>query len=175
MIKTSNTIDLNRRDVNSYIIIQLHMPPNDLSISEDLRKAAFDKAVEMLAGQSATIPTPHGATPSKTRSAPTGGGEEPVVAKIARKLGVAAETIAEIYSEDAHGGVELVVGVGKLDHVTAAATKQLALLISGGRQLGEIEEWTKTKSIRQVCVHYARFDSPNFAKTLKQMDDMFSF
>jgi len=157
------------------ILIQAQKAVDEAKISEDLRKVAFDKAVEMLTGQSTAIPNAHGAVPSRARSMPTSGGEEPVVAKIARKLGFPAETIAEIYSEDAQGGVELVVGVGKLDHMTASATKQLALLISGGRQLAEIEEWTKTKIIRQVCVHYGRFDAPNFAKTLKQMDDMFSF
>ena len=117
---------------------------NDESVSEDLRKVAFDKAVEMLSGQSAAIPNAHGAVASKARSTAISGGEESVVAKIARKLGFPAETIAEIYSEDAQGDVELVLGVGKLDHMTATATKQLALLISGGRQLAEIEEWTKS-------------------------------
>jgi hypothetical protein len=101
----------------------------------------------MLTGQLAAIPSPHGVGPSKARSAPAGPGDEPVVPKIARKLGVALETIAEIYSEDAQGGVELVVGVGKLDRMTASATKQLALLISGGRQLAELEEWTKHRPV----------------------------
>ena len=157
------------------ILIQAQKAVDEAKISEDLRKVAFDKAVEMLTGQSTAIPNAHGAVASKARSTAISGGEESVVAKIARKLGFPAETIAEIYSEDAQGDVELVLGVGKLDHMTATATKQLALLISGGRQLAEIEEWTKTKIIRQVCVHYGRFDAPNFAKTLKQMDDMFSF
>jgi hypothetical protein len=95
------------------ILIQAQKAVDEAKISEDLRKVAFDKAVEMLTGQSTAIPNAHGAVPSKARSMPISGGEEPVVAKIARKLGFPAETIAEIYSEDAQGGVELVVGVWK--------------------------------------------------------------
>ncbi len=135
----------------------------------------FDKAVEMLSGQSAGVSPARTLPLLKTAKVPAVGEDEPRVAKIARKLAVPAETIAEVYSEDAEGGVELVVGVGKLDNKTAAATKQLALLIIGGRQLAENEEWTKTKVVRHVCIHYGRFDRPNFAKTLKQMDEAFSF
>ena len=82
---------------------------------------AFGKAVEILSGQS--VASPPLRTTSKTGKASAVGEDEPGVAKIARKLGVPAETIAEIYSETGEGGVELVVGVGKLEGKTAAATK----------------------------------------------------
>jgi hypothetical protein len=96
---------------------------------------AFGKAVEILSGQSAaSLQTRIASRPGK---APSSDEEESGVTKIARKLGVHAETVTEIYSEAKEGGVELVVGVGKLDTKTAAATKQLALLVSGGRQLAE--------------------------------------
>ena len=150
------------------------MSINEAKISDDLRTIAFDKAVELLAGQSAS-PSKRAPVALPGGKATGATGDEPVVLKIARKLALPAEAVAEIYSEDEHGGVQLVVGVGKLDTATAAATKQLALLVSGGRQLAEVEEWTSTKTIRQVCVHYGRFDRPNFAKTLKQMDEAFSF
>ena len=159
----------------SEILIQAQKAVDEAKVSDDLRTVAFGKAVEMLSGQSAGVPPARTLPLLKTAKVPAVGEDEPRVAKIARKLAVPAETIAEVYSEDAEGGVELVVGVGKLDNKTAAATKQLALLIIGGRQLAENEEWTKTKVVRHVCIHYGRFDRPNFAKTLKQMDEAFSF
>ena len=67
------------------------------------------------------------------------------------------------------------VGVGKLDSSTATATKQIALLVAGARQLTGVEEWTDSKEIRRICSDYGRFDTTNFAKTIKVMDDAFSF
>ena len=115
----------------------MYMLTNDYKISEDLRTMAFNKTVEMLSGQSAAASS--APTLSRTTKASAAGEHERRVEKIARKLALSAEAIAEIYSESEEGGVELVIGVGKLDAKTAAATKQLALLIIGGRQLTESE------------------------------------
>jgi hypothetical protein len=158
------------------ILIEAQKAVDEAKVAEDLRSAAFQKAVEMLSGQVTPIPVRGGPALLRT-GAPTTvtAGDEALVAKIARKLTISTDTIAEVYSSGADGALEVVVGVGKLDGKTAAATKQLALLVTGGRQLAEIEEWTKTKIIRHVCIHYGRFDQPNFAKTLKQMDEAFSF
>jgi hypothetical protein len=59
------------------------------------------------------------------------GHDDTPAAKIARKLGVSADTIREIFAVDARGGLEVVVGVGKLDQATAGATKELAILVGG--------------------------------------------
>jgi hypothetical protein len=67
---------------------------------------AFGKAVEMLSGQSAGVPPARTLPLLKTTKVPAVGEDEPRVAKIARKLAVPAETIAEVYSEDAEEGVE---------------------------------------------------------------------
>ncbi len=88
---------------------------------------------------------------------------------------MSADAVGEIYSDNDQGDADLVVGVGKLDNSTASATKQVALLVAGARQITELEQWTESKHIRNVCLHYGRFDSANFAKTVKQMDDAFSF
>ena len=141
------------------------------TISHCLRNTAFEKAVEILS-RDTTSGRPAVAA-SNIGRAPSAG--EPLVAKIARKLDLPADSIAEVYAESGEGGLDIVTGVGKLDSSTAGATKQLALLLSGGRQLGEVGEWTLSKAIRAVCIHYGRFDSANFAKTVREMDDSFSF
>ena len=145
------------------------------AISDDLREIAFGNAFELLSRQ--TGPPGSAAAPPivEMKRAVTPEHEETAGAKIARKLGFAADTIKEVFADDSQGGLEVVVGVGKLDQATAGATKELAILVSGARQLSEKEEWTASKAIRRVCVHYGRFDPANFAKTLRQMDDAFSF
>jgi hypothetical protein len=45
------------------------------------------------------------------------------VAKIARKLDLPADSIAEAYAESPEGGVDIVIGVGKLDSSTAGGNK----------------------------------------------------
>jgi hypothetical protein len=155
----------------SKILIQAQKVVDEAKISEDLRGIAFGKAVELLAQEK----TPIKQFAAPATASPTAGAGEVVVEKIARKLDLSMDSTGEVYSDDGQGGVSVVIGVGKLDSSTAAATKQLALLVSGGRQLGEIEQWTSSRKIRDVCVHYGRFDPANFAKTLKQMDEAFSF
>ncbi len=164
-------IDMNPTD----LLVEAQKAVDKAKISDDLREVAFGRAFDMLCRQSAgpTSATPPLIEQSNGTAAP--GHDETPAAKIARKLGVSTDTIKEVFAVDAQGGLEVVVGVGKLDQATAGATKELAILVSGARQLSEREEWTPSKEIRRNCVHYGRFDPANFAKTLRQMDDAFSF
>lgn len=134
---------------------------------------AFQKAIEILSGASSDIDRSAAPVSASNRMSPDG--RESGTEKLARKLPASPDAIGEIYCDNEQGGVDVVVGVGKLDDSTATASKQLALLVAGGRQISEVEQWTSSKDIRNVCVYYGRFDSSNFAKCLKQMDDAFSF
>jgi hypothetical protein len=153
------------------ILIAAKKAVDDAKVPAELRTAAFEKAVEIISRDATSGRSP----PGSSNTGRAAGAGEALVAKIARKLDLPADSIAEAYAESAEGGVDIVIGVGKLDSSTAGATKQLALLLSGGRQLGEVGEWTSSKAIRAVCIHYGRFDSANFAKTVREMDDSFSF
>ena len=147
----------------------------EAKISEDLREVAFQQSVELLsreAGLAAIGSASTGAQPSGRAADEVG---ESAVQKIARKVGLPPTSIGEIYADDGQGGVDIVAGVGMLDNSTAPATKQLALLVCGARQLAEMEQWTSSKEIRKRCVYYGRFDPANFAKTLRAMDESLSF
>jgi hypothetical protein len=147
---------------------------DDAKISEDLRQVAFQQTVQLLSQEAGIVGT--GSAPiGAQRSASSEGNDEGGVDKIARKMGLPRECINEVYADNGQGGVDLVVGVGKLENSTAPATKQLALLVTGSRQLAELEQWTGSREIRKICGHYGRFDPANFAKTLRGMDDCFSF
>ena len=156
------------------ILIQAQKAVDEGKISGDLRAVAFQKAIELLS-QDSGVKGKALPTTSAQRPGALPGGAESGTEKISRKLGLSPDAVGEIYSDNDQGGVDVVVGVGKLDNSTATATKQLAVLVAGARQLTEAEQWTESKHIRSACLHYGRFDSPNFAKTVKQMDDAFSF
>ncbi len=108
---------------------------DDAKISEDLRQVAFQQTVQLLSQEAGIVGT--GSAPiGAQRSASSEGNDEGGVDKIARKMGLPRECINEVYADNGQGGVDLVVGVGKLENSTAPATKQLALLVTGyGRLL----------------------------------------
>src|SRR5437667_5978834 len=159
----------------SELLVLAQEAVDEAKISDDLRQVAFQQSVQLLAQEAglATIP-PAGSGPARSRSAPDDRAEG-AVQKIGRKLGLPLTVVGEVYADDGKGGVDVVVGVGKLDDSTAATTKQLALMVCGARQLAEIEQWTGAKEIRKWCVHYGRFDTANFAKTLKTMQESLTF
>src|SRR5437763_1253064 len=140
MIRNSNTIEtiLRQKAVRRY------------TISEDLRSVAFQKAIEMLSGASTNSDGSAAPVPTSKRMSPAG--LENGTAKLARKLPAAPDAIGEIYCDSEQCGVDVVVGVVKLDSSTATASKQLALLVAGGRQLSEIVQWTSSRDIRSACV-----------------------
>ena len=56
----------------------------------------------------------------------------------------------------------------------ATATKEIALLVAGGRQAAGLEAWTSWDEIRRWCGEFKKLDSGNFAKTMREMDDVFN-
>lgn len=160
------------------VLVEAVKAVEEAGVPTDLRSIAFEKAIELVARRGGLQSTPH------QQSHPTGstGGSvagssagESKLGTIARKLGMPQSVVEEVYAEDDNGGLEVIVGVGRLEASTAGATKQLALLSAGGRQLAGIEDWTSAAEIRDVCVQFGKFDTNNFARMVKQMDDLFSF
>lgn len=151
----------------------------EADVPEDLREIAFAKAFDLRAGTVRAVPSTGaggvagegGAVPT-TRGQLDAGGDP--LARIAQRLGINAETVAEVF--DVHEGeVELIIPAGKLPTRVATATKEIALLVAGGRQAAGIEDWTSLDKIRDVCAYFRRLDSGNFAKTVREMDDVFNF
>ncbi len=155
----------------------------DARIPVELRPIALWKAIDLRAGIGAVeLPgvgsTSTGAGSSRSQQgAPTGAaGATPgdSLASIAHRLGLDRATVGEVFTVQG-GEPELIVPVGKLPSKVAAATKEIALLIAGGRQAAGVEEWTSWDIVRAVCTDYKRIDSTNFAKTIREMDDVFNF
>lgn len=146
---------------------------DEADIPDDLRVVAFSKAIDLL---TATGPV-HGMRAgdgAQAKSASMDSGDDELLRKIASKLGLDIEVVSEAYYfED--GELQLNIPAVRLDSRKAPAMKQLALLVAAGRQAAGLDDATPFGVIREVCDQYGRLDGPNFAGTIKQMNDVFIF
>lgn len=161
------------------VLIETLRDVEEADVPEDLRGIAFEKIFDLRAGTVRSVESTGAGgvagvwAPVPAARADLDAGGDPL-ARIAQRLGVEAETVAEVF--DVHEGeVELIIPAGKLPNRPATATKQIALLVAGGREAAGTEDWTSIDVIRVVCSYFRRLDSPNFAKTIKEMDDVLNF
>ncbi len=153
----------------------------DADLPPDLRAVGFAKAVDLRAGSVAAVPsrpavgvahaTPHTTDDGLNGSDPNVNGD--LLAAIARRLGIDRATVSEVFASQ-DGELELIVSVGRLSGKVATATKEIALLVAGARQAAGLEEWTSWDEIRRWCAEFKKLDSGNFAKTMREMDDVFN-
>jgi hypothetical protein len=149
----------------------------EAGVPDDLRVVAFQKVFDLRAGNFAPAQPRGLGQPGNGRPiAPAG--DETVsggpLGAIAAKISADREAVAEVFDlRDGHP--ELIIAPGKLPEQVAAASKEIALLVAGGRQAAGSEEWTSLDLIRSVCSDFKRLDSGNFAKTMKSMQDVFNF
>lgn len=145
----------------------------DAEVPDDLRVAAFERAVELLSGLAspgiALVPARSSAAVSTASAVPGG-----LFDQAAQRLGVPREVLEDVFHTD---GDEIGIGLAasRFDKSKSGGTRQLALLVAAARQAAGLEEWTSTGVIREVCRDYGKFDSANFASTIRGMGDVFNF
>lgn len=145
------------------------------AIDETFRPIAFGKALDELLRVEAVGSSQQGTSLGK-ETAPYG--QEQAIGAgldgIAKKLGLEVAQVAEIYF-DSDGDLGIGVPSSRLAQGKKAGARQLALLVAAGRQAGGFDEsgWTQSEVIRNVCDHYGKFDSNNFAFTITKMDNVF--
>jgi len=147
---------------------------NDANISDEFKAIAFEKSVDFLLRTGGMVIPAQTTETSATHGLADISSEKPLQ-YIAERLKVGTNQVKEVYDYDETNGLTPVVPVGKLDASKASATREIALLVAGGRQIAGIEEWTGVRSIREVCEHYGKYDSANFASSVKRMQEVFSF
>jgi hypothetical protein len=164
------------------VLIDALKDVDEADVPEDLREIAFAKAFDLRAGT--VVPAvqnlSHGTQGAGRASADgsSSGASEPdtddLLTNVAERLKIDRGTVAEVFT--AHDGVlELITSPTKLPDKAATGTKEIALLIAGVRQAAGIDEWTSTDEIRKACIDYKKYDSPNFAKTIREMGDVFNY
>lgn len=148
----------------------------EADLPEEFRVPAFVKAVEMLwaerreaagGGTAGPAVVANGA-PAPMLPVPVADGP---LAKIAARLRLGPEVVDQVFHVE-DDRLDIVVTGSRLDPAKSRATKQLAMLVAAGRQGAELEEWTDADQVRHFATEFRRYDSANFATTLKEMDDV---
>lgn len=164
------------------ILRTAHESATAAGVPDELRAIAFEKAIELLAVQGGLSSAAPPAPPPTGTGSESGGGAnggaaaaDKTLDKIAKKLQVTKAAVEEVFHIDGES-LALSIGTSKLPAQKSAGTKMIALLLAAGRQAGGWDaEWTAASDIRTVCEAFGRLDGPNFAGTIKEMDDEFSF
>jgi hypothetical protein len=145
-------------------------------VPDDLRPVAFGKAVDLIVGISpghdALAPVEPRERLKKRDQGPAPSGDP--LEKIATKFGIEMVVVDEAFEAE-DGTPKLTVPRQKLAKSANAATKEIALLVAAARQAAEIETWTDSQTIREAVEGYGKFNSPNFAASISELDDDFSF
>lgn len=143
-------------------------------VADDLRVSAFERAFAALAGLGAPAA---GADVARVGEVAGGSGDDGAqgqsLASIASRFGVPLSIVEDAYYIDGDS-VALSIAPSRFNAQKAAGTKQIALLTAAARQGGGWEEWTSVQPIRDATREYGRFDSSNFAATIKDMGDAFN-
>lgn len=143
-------------------------------VPEDLRSVAFAKAVDLIAGTPTAINnfTEVDRHPNSVQPKVSYRGDQ--LEMISDKLDIELSIIQETF--EAEDGIpQLIIARGKLANAKRAATKEIALLIAAARQAAEVEEWTESNTIRESVEMYGKYNKPNFASAISELEDDFSF
>jgi transposase-like protein len=95
--------------------------------------------------------------------------------RLAARFGVSEEALADVIAVDDEA-ITVHVASGKLPTTKSRATRELALLVVAARQgVGFDEAWTDVQHVRDSLMQYNRYDQGNFAKYLRETQDVFNF
>jgi hypothetical protein len=157
----------------------------DAGLQRELREVAFGKAFDALAGTTTTTaaapPSPDADNGTAGAQSDAGGGpsggtpdETTLLGKIAAKLKVTAEQVESVY-EERGGELHLAVPKSKLPDGKRPAMREIALLVTAGRQAAELEEQTATQTIREECVNAGVLAKNHFAEDVGSLGDYISY
>lgn len=145
----------------------------DAQVPDDLRGVAFAKAFEALSlgpvASSGADAGGEGGSKGTTSGAPAGS----ELGRIASKLEIDEDATEATFDLD-EGEIRLSVPARKFNAQKSRATKEIALLVAAGRQAAGVEERTEVGVVREVVSDYGKLDPPNFATTIREMDEEFN-
>lgn len=154
------------------ILIRALEAVEEAKIPNELKPVAFSKAVDLFTNQVGTKKIQE--TQKLSGQTSTSIGASSGTEGIAAKLKLPMETIASIYDFD-DSKLNIHIVSSNLESSKKGGTQQLALLAVAARQASGLDEkYTDMNEIRQYCEDYKKYDSPNFAKTIKGMEHEFN-
>ena len=140
-------------------------------LPESWQERAYSEVLRVLLGGGQPTVGATVAAPSRGVIAGSGSGLQ----KLAGRFGVSEEALADVFAiED--DVVTIHVGSGKLSTTKSKATREVALLMAAARQGAALDEdWTDISHVRNALTQYNRYDRGNFAKYLRDTQDVFNF
>lgn len=142
---------------------------------ESLKQIAFREAIALASGQMPGAPA-SGATTGRDSMPATGHGSSnppdisDPIASIAKRLGVPTAEADRVFHVEGDN-LELTVAVAALADSKRTATREIALLVTAGRQASRLDEReTDADAVRLVCGDYKKLDSPNFSSTIRELN-----
>jgi hypothetical protein len=164
-------MELKKMDITT-ILVEARRAVENAELPAELQQTGFAKAIDLLSPvERGTLPQ-RGIASRQSLPLHLEKGSS-ALDSLADKLTIDVSVIGEIYHEQ-DGELEVTVPVGKLEAGKMAGTRQLALLVTAGRQGAGLEEYTSIEKIRAFAELYKRYDSPNFSRTVEGMKDEFS-
>lgn len=162
------------RDVSD-ILARAVKAVEDANVPPDLKAAAFERAVDLLARRSA-VPS---LADTESRAGATldraEGGAAPAAAstmdRLATRLRLQRDVIEQVYTESGDG-LMITVDPGRLARSRSAGAREVALLVAAAAQAVS-DEPTPADAIRIAAAEYDKLDAPNHAATLGAMKGTF--
>jgi hypothetical protein len=140
-------------------------------VPQELWLVAFPKVLDLLSAEGVGPSGPGDGSGEEGRTALVDSGAVGLTG-ISRQLRLDEAVIREVF-DLGDGALDVVVSTAKLSPRSAAATKELALLLVAGNQAAGLKEWTSASEIRAMCEAHKRLDSANFAATVAEMHEAF--
>ncbi len=136
----------------------------EAEVPSELKPIAYRHALEVLGG-TASMPTPEAPRPSEDA-----GGETALLTAIAKRLKLDLDVVTHVFEEEGDQ-VHLIVTRAKLPNGNskAASMRDVALLVTAGRQAAAIEDYTAAALVRQECEELGVLDGPNFSTELGRL------
>ena len=143
----------------------------EAKVPDDLREVAFSRAVELLAADRADASS---STSTRTIESQDSAAPEWMTA-LESATERTHEELESVFFPSSDGSPLVGVNPTGLGNSAAERARRTILLLAGVRQIGRVEQSTKSEVLREECKRLGVYDTANFGATLNNLKDWFNF